>query len=124
MRSTTLLALAGTALLAQARDQLTFSNPLAAVDRLVSGSASAASSALMGAERWAAEGVRQFGQKYHDDGEMHCESSGAGSGEEGRALSGEAGASSEIVGRMLMIDWFDLQMRLSPTMTSLHTRFV
>lgn len=74
MRSTAFLVLAGTALLAQARDQLTFANPLAAAaDRLVSGSASAASSALMGAERWAAEGVRQFGQKFHDDGEMHCE---------------------------------------------------
>jgi len=99
MRSIALIALAGAALAVQARDQLTFANPFAqANSQLVSGSASAASSALMGAQRWAAEGVRQFKQEFHPDGGMHCESPAAGRADwrawAGGPRSGEAGWAS------------------------------
>lgn len=73
MRSTSLLLAATTVALATARNQLTFNNVPSAsgwTDRAVD----ASSSALLGAERWAAEGVRKFKDEFHLDGGMHCQS--------------------------------------------------
>lgn len=74
MRSTTFLLAATTVALASARNQLTFNSAPSApgwTDRAVD----ASSSALLGAERWASEGVRKFKDEFHLDGGMHCTSS-------------------------------------------------
>lgn len=73
MKSIIFLALAASTAIAS-RNQLTFTNPLIHPD-LAAGRAvlNAASDSLLGAEKWAEEGVRQFKQEFHLDGGMHCE---------------------------------------------------